>query len=62
MVPHVTSGFSATVDVDGAGGIGILAVNAATDAGIDAARKHGVAALAVRINSAVAGACCAGRP
>jgi len=48
VVPNVTSGSSATMDVDGAGGIGILAMNAATDAGIDAARKLGVAALAVR--------------
>jgi len=48
VIPNVTFGSSATVDVDGAGGIGIIAMNAATDAGIDAARKHGVAALAVR--------------
>ena len=48
VVPNVTAGSSATMDVDGAGGIGILAMNAATDAGIDVARKLGVAALAVR--------------
>lgn len=48
VTPKVTVGVGATIDVDGAGGIGILAMNAATEAGIDAARLHGVTAIAVR--------------
>jgi uncharacterized oxidoreductase len=48
VVPNVTAGSSATMDVDGAGGIGILAMNATTYAGINVARKLGVAAFAVR--------------
>jgi len=46
--PKVTASSGATVNVDGCGGIGILAMDVATDAGIAAARKHGVAAIAVR--------------
>lgn len=48
VVPNVTAGSGATVNVDGRGGIGILAMDAATEAGIEAARKHGVTAIAVR--------------
>jgi hydroxycarboxylate dehydrogenase B len=48
IAPTVTVGSGATVDVDGCGGIGILAMDVATDAGISAAQTHGVAAIAVR--------------
>ncbi len=48
VTPTVTAELGATLDVDGQGGIGILAMDAATKAGIDAARKHGVCAIAVR--------------
>lgn len=48
VAPLVSGGDGATLDIDGQGGIGILAMQRATAAGITAARRHGVAALAVR--------------
>lgn len=46
--PEITTPKPTIVDVDGHGGIGILALDVATRAGIRAARTQGVAAIAVR--------------
>jgi uncharacterized oxidoreductase len=46
--PVVTALTEATINVDGGRGLGIFAMTAATDAGVIAAHKHGVAAIAVR--------------
>ena len=47
-IPTVDRDHSATLQVDGHGGIGITAMTRAVQAGIDAARLHGVTAIAVR--------------
>lgn len=47
-VPSVDTSQSPTLQVDGHGGIGITAMTRAVEAGIDAARSHGVTAIAVR--------------
>lgn len=47
-VPCVEGTGSPTLEVDGQGGIGITAMARAVHAGTDAARRHGLAAIAVR--------------
>jgi len=51
----VTANSGAAVNVDGSGGIGKLAKDVATDTGIAAARKHGVAAMGELICDAMLG-------
>jgi uncharacterized oxidoreductase len=47
-VPRITSAKPNVIHVDGGGGIGIRALDAATQAGISAARENAVVAIAVR--------------
>jgi hypothetical protein len=46
--PEVTAEKPTIINVDGQGGIGILAMEIATQAGIDSAHRNGIAAIAVR--------------
>jgi uncharacterized oxidoreductase len=46
--PKVTAEKPTIINVDGQGGIGILAMEIATQAGIDSAHRNGIAAIAVR--------------
>lgn len=47
-VPSVDANQSPTLHVDGEGGIGIAAMTRAVEVGLEAARAHGLAAIAVR--------------
>lgn len=47
-VPSVDASQSPTLHVDGEGGIGIAAMTQAVEVGLEAARTHGLAAIAVR--------------